>query len=91
MNKIKYILVIGFPLLGLGVITFIVVSTVLGWYTNVNQMGEINANTKNVGFSYTINGVELQEDEYQISNLAFFDVDSMYEGSYFSGWIWNPN
>lgn len=84
MNKIKYILVIGFPILGLGVITFIVVSTVLGWYTNVNQMGEINANTKNVGFSYTINGEELQEDEYQISNLAFFDVDSMYEGSYFS-------
>ena len=84
-NKIiKYGLIIGLPTIGLGFTIFIIISTALGWYTNVNQTGHIDANTKNVGFSYTINGVELEEDEYDISNLAFFDIDSMFEGDYFS-------
>ena len=84
-NKIiKYSLIIGLPTIGLGVTLFIIISTILGWYTNVNQTGHIDANTKNVGFSYTINGEELEEDEYEINNLTFFDIDSMFEGDYFN-------
>ena len=83
-NKIlKYSLIIGLPAVVIGLTLFIVISTILGWYTNVKQTGHLDANTKNVGFSYTINGEELEVDEYDITNLTFFDIDSMFEGEYF--------
>ena len=59
------------------------VSISYGWYTNTMLIGKIDAETKNVSFSYKLNGSETNIVKYQVDNLAFFDVDSEDELKYF--------
>lgn len=82
-KKLILILKIGLPITAFILILATVISIVSAWYTNVNQTGEIDAHTKNVGFTYKINDSSLENDYYNISNLAFFDINSKIEGPYF--------
>mgnify|MGYP003305676052 CR=1 FL=1 len=61
----------------------VLVSISYGWYTNTSLIGKIDAETKNVSFSYKLNGSESNIVKYQVDNLAFFDVDSEDELKYF--------
>ena len=61
----------------------VLVSISYGWYTNTSLIGKIDAETKNVSFSYKLNGSESNIVKYQVDNLAFFDVDSEAELKYF--------
>ena len=66
-------------------IGLIAVGLIRAWYTNVIQTGELNAETKNVAIKYYVNdSTKTQENitTYSISNLAFFDADSDFEGEY---------
>ena len=60
------------------------VSISYGWYTNTMLIGKIDAETKNVSFSYKLNGSESNIVKYKVDNLAFFDVDSEDELKYLS-------
>ena len=58
------------------------VSVSYAWYTNTMLIGKIDAETKNVSFSYKLNGSKSNIIKYQVDNLAFFDVDSEGELKY---------
>ena len=60
----------------------VLVSITYGWYTNTSMIGKIDAETKNVSFSYKLNGSESNIVNYQVENLAFFDVDAEDELKY---------
>ena len=87
-GKLKRILYIALPSAALIGIVLVTIAITHGWYTNIDKMGQIDANTKNSGFKYEINGETLETDEYSISNLVFFDIDSIYEGKYFSTMVY---
>lgn len=62
---------------------FITFSVTYGWYTNVTKIGKIDAETKDITFSYKLNDGEANQFEYSVINLAFFDVDDSSELKYF--------
>ncbi|MBQ3254040.1 MAG: hypothetical protein IJA65_05725 [Acholeplasmatales bacterium] len=62
---------------------FITFSVTYGWYTNVTKIGKIDAETKDITFSYKLDGGESNEFTYSVTNLAFFDVDDSSELKYF--------
>ena len=64
-------------------IVSILVSISYGWYTNTVLVGKIDAETKEVAFSYKLDDSTTNIINYQVSNLAFFDVDSIDELKYF--------
>ena len=72
----------GLLLILLALTTFISIS--YGWYTNTMLIGKIDAETKNISFSYKLNGSESNIIKYKIDNLTFFDVDSEEELKYLS-------
>ncbi len=87
-NRLKKLLYIILPSMALVATVLITIAITHGWYTNMNKMAEIDANTKNSGFKYEINGETLEKDEYSISNLVFFDINSIYEGKYFNKMVY---
>ena len=62
---------------------FITFSITYGWYTNTTMIGKIDAETKDITFSYKLNGGESNTQTYSIENLAFFDVDDPNELKYY--------
>ena len=64
-------------------IVSILVSISYGWYTNTVLIGKIDAETKEVTFSYKLDDSTTNIIKYEVSNLAFFDVDSVDELKYF--------
>lgn len=88
MKKLNKVLLVVIPTLILAIIAFVIVPISLGWYTNVKKVGHIDANTKNASFNYKINNQTLETDEYHISNLVFFDIDSIYEGKHFDTMVY---
>lgn len=88
MNKLKRIPIILLPLSVIMTAIVVVVTITFGWYTTIKKTGHIDANTKNAGFYYKINSETLETDEYYISNLVFFDIDSIYEGRHFSTMVY---
>lgn len=62
---------------------FITFSITYGWYTNTTMIGKIDAETKDITFSYKLNGGESNTQTYRIENLAFFDVDDPNELKYY--------
>lgn len=68
------------------VLLVIIGSTVLAWYVNRNQTESVDVTTDGIVVTYTINedNTTLNTDRYSVSNLVFFDIDSEYEGKYFT-------
>lgn len=62
---------------------FITFSITYGWYTNTTMIGKIDAETKDITFSYKLNGGESNTQTYLVENLAFFDVDDPNELKYY--------
>ena len=55
------------------------------WYTYTSKIGKIDADTKDIAFTYTFNkSSEINVNSYSISNLTFFDIDDSYELKYFN-------
>ena len=55
------------------------------WYTYTSKIGKIDADTKDIAFTYTFNNSnEINVNSYSISNLTFFDIDDSYELKYFN-------
>jgi len=74
LNILNLILSIVAPI---ALITVVVISIVFGWYTNRQQVANIDATTKNVAVEYTFdNDTEKNVLNYTVNNLAFFDIDS---------------
>lgn len=74
LNILNLILSIVAPI---ALITVVVISIVFGWYTNRQQVANIDATTKNVAVEYTFdNDIEKNVLNYTVNNLAFFDIDS---------------
>lgn len=83
MKKDKLnIILLSLSILASVVIIFITISMVRAWYTNAIQTGEINAETKELSIKYQLNEGSENVVTYEISNLAFFDPNSGYEGKY---------
>lgn len=68
------------------VLLVIIGSTVLAWYVNRNQTESVDVTTDGIVVTYVINedNTTLNTDRYSVSNLVFFDIDSEYEGKYFT-------
>lgn len=74
LNILNLILSIVAPI---ALITVVVISIVFGWYTNRQQVANIDATTKNVAVEYTFDDdTEKNVLNYTVNNLAFFDIDS---------------
>ncbi len=55
------------------------------WYTYTSKIGKIDADTKDIAFTYTFNdSTEININSYSITNLTFFDIDDPYELKYFN-------
>ena len=55
------------------------------WYTYTSKIGKIDADTKDIAFTYTFNdSTEINVNSYSITNLTFFDIDDSYELKYFN-------
>lgn len=81
-NKLNIVL-LSLSILASVVIIFITISMVRAWYTNAIQTGDINAETKELSIKYQLNeGSENIVEYNNITNLAFFDIDSDEEGKY---------
>lgn len=77
------ILIILMPLL----IALVAIPMIYGWYVRTIRTGKIDGSTKNVSISYTFNDGRSSLTNsltYTIDNLAFFDIDSTAETSYFN-------
>ena len=74
LKIINNILSIIAPILLIVVVVF---SVLYGWYTNRQQVANIDATTKNVAVEYTFDDdTEKNVLNYSVDNLAFFDADS---------------
>lgn len=60
------------------------ISSVYAWYVNQQRVDVLNPSTNGIVFSYTLNDEESLTDTFDIKDVAFFDVDSEYEGKYFT-------
>ena len=80
-NKLNIIL-LSLSILASVVIIFLTISMVRAWYTNVIQTGNINAETKKLSIKYQLNEGSDNVVTYEISNLAFFDINCNNEGKY---------
>jgi hypothetical protein len=77
------ILIIAMPLL----IALVAIPMIYGWYVKVIRTGKIDGSTKNVSINYNFNDGRRKSTNsltYTIDNLAFFDIDSEDETSYFN-------
>lgn len=61
----------------------VAVSITYAWYTYTNYIGTIDAETKDLALSYTINSGDINQTDYSITNLVFFDIDNEDELPYF--------
>lgn len=58
------------------------ISLARAWYVKVSKIGKIDANTKDISIVYKINdSEEINQLEYNITNLAFFDIDNYYDST----------
>lgn len=57
-------------------------SSIYAWYINQERTEVLNPSTNGVVFSYTIDDEEIVTDTFDIKDVAFFDIDSEYEGKY---------
>ena len=69
-------------------VSIIISITVIGgsiyaWYVNKHKVGKINAKTDGIVLTYQLNDGYYNVKEYDITNLAFFDIDNATEGKYF--------
>lgn len=83
MKKKELLMYIITPILLLGVTITIIVA----WYTNTHKIGNIDGETSDNVISYTLNDTKVNVTEYQVSNLAFFDVDNQSETKYFKDMV----
>ena len=61
-------------------IAYVAISRAFGWYTNVDELGKIDAETKDFSFVYKIDDdEEINRTEYEVTNLTFFDIDNYYD------------
>ena len=77
------ILIIAMPLL----IALVAIPMIYGWYVRVIRTGKIDGSTKNVSINYNFNDGRRESTNsltYTIDNLAFFDIGSEDETSYFN-------
>ena len=58
-------------------------SITYAWYTRTSLIGKLDAETKDITFSYKINGGKANPISYSITNLAFFDPEAPEELKYF--------
>lgn len=58
-------------------------SITYAWYTRTSLIGKLDAETKDITFSYKINGGKTNPISYSITNLAFFDPEAHEELKYF--------
>ena len=58
-------------------------SITYAWYTRTSLIGKLDAETKDITFSYKINGGKTNPISYSITNLAFFDPEAPEELKYF--------
>lgn len=67
-------------------LAIIALSVTFGWFLNVNKTDAIDTTTKGIVFSYVITDGKTEKKDvsvYDVKNVAFFDIDSEYEGVYF--------
>ena len=66
-------------------LAIIIGSTLYAWYVKTSHTESVDVTTNGIVLSYQIDdSEEINVQTYNISNLAFFDIDSEYEGKYFS-------
>jgi len=58
------------------------ISLARAWYVKVSKIGKIDADTKDISIVYKINdSKEINQLDYTITDLAFFDIDNYYDSS----------
>ena len=64
-------------------LVILLITLVFAWYTSKQQIGEIDATTKNVAVEYKFDdSTNKNVMNYNVKNLSFFDVDSTQELKY---------
>lgn len=76
MKKIKNIVLVFINIC----LIIISVTTIFAWYTNSKKIPSIDANSDGIKFVYKVNQeTEINPKEYNVNNIAFYDVESTYE------------
>ena len=66
------------------ILTITGMSIAFAWYTNIDYIGSIDADTEGLSFYYTLDDdITKNKKSYQIDNLNFFDIDNENELKYF--------
>lgn len=73
----------------LSIVAILVVSLGItyGWFINSTSTDSIDATTKGIVFSYTINDGNTKKEDvsvFDVKNITFFDMDGAKEGTYFA-------
>lgn len=61
------------------VIVVVSLTFTFAWYTNTNQVGKFDAETKNLAITYELDDKDVDVTTYSVTNLVFFDIDDPKE------------
>ncbi|MGM9969089.1 MAG: hypothetical protein ACI35S_01695 [Anaeroplasma sp.] len=61
------------------VIVVVSLSFTYAWYTNTTKIGRLDAETKDIAFTYQLNDGDVNITKYDVENLTFFDIDNSEE------------
>lgn len=65
-------------------LAIIISSTLYAWYVRTSHTESVDVTTNGIVLSYQIDEGDTNVETYSISDLVFFDIDSDYEGKYFT-------
>lgn len=60
------------------------ITSIYAWYINQERIEVLNPSTNGIVFSYKIDDTSITNETFDVKDVAFFDVDSSYEGKYFT-------
>ena len=79
-NKIRGIIMLALVIVCPIVLAVVCAGAVFGWYTHIEQVGELHGDTSNVNLHYYINDSEkLNPSTLSVSYITFFDIDAPKE------------
>ena len=79
-NKIRGIIMLALVIICPIALGVLCAGAVFGWYTHIEQVGELHGDTSNVNLHYYINDSEkLNPTTLSVSYITFFDIDAPKE------------